>query len=408
MLVSLLSMSKLQQPIYLDYHATTPVDPIVLDEIMPYFSGNFGNPASRSHPFGWKASEAVEIARERIADLISVRKEEIYFTSGSTEGLNFAIKGLAENLYSKGKHIITVSTEHHAVLDPLNWLSKKGFEVLKLQVDPNGIIDLQQLSDSIRKDTIMVVAMWANNETGVIHDVKAIGDICKNKGVAFVCDATQAVGKIPVNATESNIDVLTISAHKMYGPKGSGAVYVAKNEKKLKPDPLIHGGGHEKGYRSGTLNVPGIVGLGSASVLSKKNQSEFSRIAALRDVFENNLLSTIEMAGVNGSRERRLPTVSNIKVPFVDSQAVMTKLRTKISISSGSACSSADPSPSHVLLAMGLSPDEAKSSFRVSLGRPTTVEEITLATQWLIEAIEEYRSESPLWQLYKQGINVPE
>lgn len=401
-------MSKLHQPIYLDYHATTPVDPSVMEEMMPYFSGHFGNPASRSHPYGWKASEAVEIARERIADLISVKKEEIYFTSGTTEGLNFAIKGLAENLSSKGKHIITVSTEHHAVLDPLAWLSKKGFEVLKLQVDMTGLIDLQQLDDSIRKDTIMVVVMWANNETGVIHDVQSIGELCKKKGIAFICDGTQAVGKLPVHPSESNIDVLTISAHKMYGPKGSGAIYVAKNEKKLKPDPLIHGGGHEKGYRSGTLNVPGIVGLGAASVLSKSYQHEFSRIAILRDEFENNLLSSIEMAGVNGSRDQRLPTVSNIKVPFVDSQAVMTKLRTRISISSGSACSSADPSPSHVLLAMGLSQDKAKSSFRVSLGRPTTREEITLATQWLIEAVEEYRSESPLWQLYKQGINVPE
>src|SRR5688500_3528873 len=251
--------------------------------------------------------------------------------------------------------------------------------------------------------------MWANNETGVIQDIKSIGDICRNKGVAFICDATQTVGKIPVSVIESGIDILAMSAHKMYGPKGSGAIFIAKNEKKIKPEALIHGGGHEMGIRSGTLNVPGIVGLGAASKLCKEMlTTEMSRIKSLRDKFEERIISSVEGVQVNGSHEHRLPTVTNLKVLHVDSEAVMTKLRTKIAISSGSACSSADPSPSHVLLAMGLSAPEAKGSFRISLGRPTTEEEITTAADWLKEAIEEYRSQSPVWQMFKQGINIPD
>lgn len=400
-------MERPQQPIYLDYHATTPVDVRVLEAMMPYFSEKFGNPASRSHPYGWQASEAVEIARTRVAELISVSKEEIYFTSGATEGLNMAIKGLAENLSSKGKHIITVSTEHSAVLDPLNWLAKKGYEVLKLNVDHLGLIDLEQLKNSIRIDTIMVVVMWANNETGLIQDIKSIGEICSHLAIAFVCDATQAVGKIPIAPKDHGVDILVMSAHKMYGPKGCGAIYISKNEKKLKPDALIHGGGHEMGYRSGTLNVPGIVGLGAASkLIAEFSFKDMSDIEMLRSKFESIIFSSVEEVEINGSSAHRLPTVSNLKVLHVDSQAVMTKLRTKLSISSGSACSSANPSPSHVLLAMGLSASEAKGSFRISLGRPTTMKEIEIAAGWLSEAINEYRSQSPVWQMFKQGINM--
>ncbi len=400
-------MAKIQKPVYLDYHATTPVDTRVLEAMLPYFTEYFGNPASRSHPFGWQASEAIEMARSQVSNLLNVTPHDLFFTSGSTEGLNMAIKGMAESLSHKGKHIISIATEHHAVLDPLHWLGHKGYEVTLLPVDVNGMPDHDQLKSSIRKDTIMVIAMWANNETGVIHDMKSIGQICRDKGVALICDGTQAVGKVKVNPQEMGIDMLVLSAHKMYGPKGTGAVYINTKEKKLKPEPLIHGGGHEMGFRSGTLNVPGIVGLGVASQLRQSNMgADMERIKSLRDKFENKLLSTLEHVSVNGSLNQRLYTVSNLKVAKVDSQAVMTKLRTKLAISSGSACSSSDPSPSHVLIAMGLSAEEAKGSFRISLGTPTTSEEIDLAAKLLSEAISAYRAESPVWQLFKQGIEL--
>jgi len=403
----LYTMGGFQKPIYLDYHATTPVDPRVLEAMLPYFTTNFGNPASRSHPYGWQASEAVELARHQVSNLLNVSSKDIFFTSGSTEGLNMAIKGLSESLSYKGKHLVTITTEHHAVLDSLHWLSNKGFEITKIPVDHHGLLDLDILKSAILKDTIMVIAMWANNETGVCHDMKAIGDICRNADVALICDATQAVGKIKVNPTEMGIDMLVLSAHKMYGPKGTGAIYINRKEKKLKPEALIHGGGHEMGFRSGTLNVPGIVGLGTASSLRQAIlEEDIIFIGALRDEFEQSMLSGLEYVSINGSEAHRLPTVSNLKVDFVDSQAIMTKLRSKLAISSGSACSSADPAPSHVLLAMGLSPEEAKGSFRISLGNPTSREEIELASLWLTEAIEEYRSESPVWQMFKQGIDV--
>jgi len=398
-------MQVFQKPIYLDYHSTTPVDSRVLESMMPFFSEHFGNPASRSHPYGWKASEAIELARLQVADLLSVEREEIFFNSGSTEGLNMAIKGLAETLVYKGKHIVTVTTEHHAVLDPLAWLTKKGFEITRLEISSQGALDYQKLREALRNDTIMVIVMWANNETGVIHDVDAIGKICQENKVAFVCDATQAVGKLTVHPKTNGIDILVLSAHKIYGPKGSGAIYIARNEKKLKPEALIHGGGHELGYRSGTLNVPGIVGLGSAAVLAKTLEDN-KKIKELRDHFENSILSSLENVEINGSIEHRLPTVSNIKIGFVDSQAIMTRLRTKVSMSSGSACSSADPAPSHVLLAMGLTQNEAKGSLRISLGRPTTKEEVNNISNLLIEAIHEYRLQSPVWQMFKKGIDV--
>jgi len=394
-------------PIYLDYHATTPVDPRVLESMMPYFTRHFGNPASRSHPYGWKASEAVEIARKQVSDLLEVSDQDIIFTSGSTEGLNMAIKGLSDSLSYKGKHIITIATEHPAVLDPLDWLSKKGFEITKVAVNGAGMIDPDQLKSYIRKDTIMVVAMFANNETGVCHDMTALGEICRSFGIPLICDATQAVGKISVKPIEKGIDILVLSAHKIYGPKGTGTIYINTKEKKLKPEALIHGGGHEKGFRSGTLNVPGIVGLGTAAHLRKISMKEDSvSIGKLRDQFEHSMLSTLEYVKVNGSLDHRLPTVSNIRVAMVDSQAIMTKLRTKLAISSGSACSSANPAPSHVLLAMGLTGDEAKASFRISLGSPTTKQEMDTATAMLIESINEYRSESPVWQMFKQGVEM--
>lgn len=393
-------------PVFLDYHSTTPVDPAVLEAMMPFFNEHFGNPASRSHPYGWKASEAVELARKHVAQLINARPEEIIFTSGATEALNLAIKGLAEKLSHKGRHIIASSTEHNAVLDPLKWLAKKNYEVTLLPVDKNGLLDPGQLEQACRPDTILCLTMWANNETGVIQDLDSIGEICNKKGIAFVCDATQAAGKIEMDAPAKKIDLLALSAHKMYGPKGTGALYVAKNEKKLKPEAIIHGGGHEQGLRSGTLNVTGIVGFGAAALRAKDCSDDMVRIAELRDKFESEILTQVELSSVNGAAGKRLPTVTNILVKHVDSQAVMTRLRTKLAISSGSACSSSDPSPSHVLLAMGLTHEEAKGSFRISLGRPTTEEEMTNAARWLIAAIEEHRAQSPVWQMYKSGMKL--
>lgn len=399
-------MSLPKTPVYLDYHATTPVDATVLESMLPWFTRDFGNPASRSHVYGWKASEAIEIARGQIADLLHADSKSIIFTSGSTEGLNMAIKGLAETSGQIGKHIITVATEHHAVLDTVDWLNRKGYEISMLPVDRNGILDTEQLRHAIRDDTIMVIVMWANNETGVIQDIKEIGLLCHQAGVPLVCDATQAAGKIDIDLSRIPVDILTISAHKMYGPKGAGALYINPSMK-VKPAALIHGGGHERGYRSGTLNVPGIVGLGAASVLRKENlYADQDRILPYRDLFEKAILSALEEVYINGHVGDRLHTVSNLKVRFVDSQAVMSRFRSDLAISSGSACSSANPEPSHVLLAMGLTPAEAKGSFRISLGVPTTQAEIEIAARIFIEAVEAERAQSPVWQMVKQGIDL--
>lgn len=393
-------------PVYLDYHATTPVDARVLESMLPWFTRDFGNPASRSHAYGWKASEAVEIARSQVADLLNTDSKSIIFTSGSTEGLNMAIKGLAENSGHIGKHIITVATEHHAVLDTIDWLNRKGYELSILPVDGNGILDIEHLRNTIRNDTIMVIVMWANNETGVVQDIKEIGLLCHQAGVPLVCDATQAAGKIDIDLVKIPVGMLAISAHKMYGPKGVGALYINPSMK-VKPAALIHGGGHERGYRSGTLNVPGIVGLGSASALRKENLlGDQDRLLQLRDQFEKSILAALEEVSANGHVCDRLHTVSNLKVRFVDSQAVMSRFRSDLAISSGSACSSANPEPSHVLLAMGLTPAEAKGSFRISLGVPTTLAEIEIAARIFIEAVEAERAQGPVWQMFKQGMDV--
>ena len=393
-------------PVYLDYHATTPVDARVLESMLPWFTRDFGNPASRSHVYGWKASEAVEIARSQVADLLNTDSKSIIFTSGSTEGLNMAIKGLAENSGHIGKHIITVATEHHAVLDTVDWLNRKGYEISILPVGSNGMLDTEQIKHAIRNDTIMVIVMWANNETGVVQHIKEIGLLCHQAGVPLVCDATQAAGKMDIDLSQIPVDILTISSHKMYGPKGVGALYINPSMK-VKPAALIHGGGHERGYRSGTLNVPGIVGLGAASVLRKENlHADQGRILKYRDLFEKTILSCLEEVSINGHADDRLHTVSNLKVRFVDSQAVMSRFRSDLAISSGSACSSANPEPSHVLLAMGLTPAEAKGSFRISLGVPTTLAEIEIAARIFIEAVEAERAQSPVWQMFKQGIDV--
>ncbi|MBK9104921.1 MAG: cysteine desulfurase [Saprospiraceae bacterium] len=394
------------KPIYLDYHATTPVDPKVLEAMLPWFTEHFGNPASRSHPYGWQGSEAVEVAREQIARLINVQSKDIIFTSGATEGLNMAIKGLAESSGHTGKHIITVATEHHAVLDTVDWLRQQGYDITILPVDGYGILDPDQLKSAIRMDTIMAIVMWANNETGVIQDISNIGALCKESGIPLICDATQAAGKIDIDPLKNHLDILAISAHKLYGPKGTGAVWINPSMR-VKPAALIHGGGHERGFRSGTLNVPGIVGFGVASELRlQQMHTDQLRIGKYRDQFEKAILSSLEEVTINGDQQNRLPTVSNLKVGFVDSQSVMTRFRSQLAISSGSACSSANPEPSHVLLAMGLRPVEAKGSFRISLGTPTTAGEVEQAARIMIEAIEAERAQSPVWQMFKQGIDL--
>ena len=399
-------MNSFKAPIYLDYHSTTPVDPRVLEAMLPYFSLRFGNAASRSHSYGWQADEAVEIARRYLADLLQVNDRDLFFTSGATEGLNMLIKGTVDASRKKGTTIITFATEHHAVLDVCQWLGTKGYEIKILPVQPDGSLDLQKFKSTINKDTILVAAMWANNETGVIHDIEALASICREVDVPLICDATQAVGKITVHPKEVGVDMMVFSAHKFYGPKGIGAVYI-NPDLKVKPTPLLHGGGHEKGFRSGTLNVPAIVGMGEAAIICiHEMNSDMTRIKSLRDDFEKNVLSEIEEVKINGDTEHRLPTVSNLCVRLTDSEAVMTKFRHKLAISSGSACSSANPEPSHVLLAMGLSEEDAKASYRFSLGRMSTQDELKEASKIFMEAILDHREHSPMWDMHKNGIDI--
>jgi len=399
-------MNQPKAPIYLDYHASTPVDPKVLEAMLPYFDVRFGNAASRSHSYGWQASEAVEIARKQVADLLAVHAQDLVFTSGATEGLNMLIKGIADANSKNGKHIITFCSEHHAVLDVAEWHRTKGYDISALPVNADGSIDIDVLRKEIRRDTILVSAMWANNETGVIHDVASIGALCKEKNIPFICDATQAVGKIEVHPSEMGIDAMACSAHKFFGPKGIGVVYLNPSLK-INPTPLIHGGGHEHGFRSGTLNVPAIVGMGmAAKICDSQMKLDTERIQKWRDRFEKNVMSELEEVKINGNDQHRLSTVSNLCVRLTESQAVMTKFRSKLAISSGSACSSADPAPSHVLLAMGLSEADAKASYRFSFGRPTTEEEVKKAASIFIEAVKEYRSHSPIWEMHKNGIDI--
>jgi cysteine desulfurase len=398
----------METPIYLDYHATTPVDPLVLEAMLPWFSMQYGNPASRSHSFGWQADEAVSIARRQIATLLQVDDRGIYFTSGATEGINQLLKGIAESHGQHKKHIISFATEHRAVLDTLHWLSTRGFEIQILPVTHEGNPDLDQFAEAIRTDTLFATAMWANNETGVINDMTTLAAICNEKEVTLISDATQAVGKIEVHPTTVGVDMIAFSAHKLYGPKGVGAVYIDPASK-LKPAALIHGGGHENGLRSGTLNVPGIVGLGAAAKFAMNLAVyERPRIGSLRDDIESELINSLEGVTVNGNVNNRLHTVSNLQITWTDSQAIMSSFRNKLAIAAGSACSAADPSPSHVLLAMGLSPTQAKGSIRISLGRYTTADDVTNAAQLIIRAVNEYRTTSPAWNMYKQGLITEE
>lgn len=386
----------LKLPVYLDYNATTPCDPRVLEVMLPYFTEHFGNAASRQHSFGWSAEEAVDVAREQVAALIGADKTEIVFTSGATEGVNLAIKGVFETYGSKGNHIITTETEHKAVLDTCKHLEKQGAAVTYLPVDNEGLIDLKALETAITDQTILIAVMYANNETGVINPITEIGAIAKKHGVLFFTDATQAIGKIPVDVQQDGIDLLALSAHKLYGPKGVGVLYVRRKQPRVKLIAQLDGGGHEKGMRSGTLNVPGIVGLGKAVELSGAEMAaESKRLSGLRDKLEKALLALDEVH-VNGSISHRLPHVCNISFKYADASRLMMGFNRRIAVSSSSACTSASTEPSYVLKAMGLSDDLAHSSLRFVVGRFTTEEEIDYTIRVVTETVHTLRELSSL------------
>ncbi len=392
--------------IYLDNNATTPVDPRVVDTMLPYFYDKPGNAASRSHPFGWIAEEAVDYAREQVANLINADPKEIIFTSGATESDNLGLKGVFEMYASKGNHIITTRTEHKAVLDTCQKLEKSGGQVTYLEVGPDGLISLEDLKAAITDKTILVCIMWANNETGVIQPMKEIGDICAAKGVLFMSDATQAVGKIPVNPRETGVHIMAFTSHKMYGPKGVGALYVSRKNPRVKVTAQMDGGGHERGMRSGTLNVPGIVGFGKAAEIAKAEMAaDAARLSKLRDKLEAGLCQ-LEETYVNGNKDHRMPHVTNISFKHVEGEGLMMTFNKNIAVSSGSACTSASLEPSYVLVSMGLGDDLAHSSIRFSLGRFTTEEDVDFAVEAVSKGVNHMRDLSPIWEMYKEGIDL--
>ena len=393
--------------IYLDNNATTPTDPRVVEAMLPYFYQMPGNAASRNHPFGWTAENGVDNARTQIADLISVDPKEIIFTSGATESDNLALKGVFEMYARKGNHIITAKTEHKAVLDSCDKIEKMGGKVTYLDVDDKGLINLEELEKAITDKTIMVSIMWANNETGTIQPMKEIGRICEKHGVLFMSDATQAVGKIPVNPKEVGVHLMAFTSHKMYGPKGVGALFVNRKNPRVKVTAQMDGGGHERGMRSGTLNVPGIVGFGKAAALAKEEMDfDAKRLSALRDKLENALSSKLEEVYLNGSKEHRMPHVTNLSFKHVEGEGLMMTFNQNLAVSSGSACTSASLEPSYVLVALGLGDDLAHSSIRFSLGRFTTEEDIDLTIDALEKGVNHMRDLSPIWEMYKEGVDI--
>ena len=392
-------------PIYLDNNATTPMDPRVLDAMVPYFTQKFGNAASRNHAFGWVAEEAVDYAREQVAKIIGATEKEIIFTSGATEADNLAIKGVFEMYQEKGNHIITTVTEHKAVLDTCKHIEKLGGKVTYLPVKEDGLIDLNELEAAMTKETILVSIMYGNNEIGVIQPVKEIAAIAHKHGALFMTDATQAVGKIPVDVNADGIDLLAFSAHKIYGPKGVGALYVRRKGPRVKVTAQMDGGGHERGMRSGTLNVPGIVGFGKACELCiQEMESEAKRLSAMRDRLQS-ALTVLEESYVNGNVEHRLPHVANISFKYVEGEGLMMAMK-DLAVSSGSACTSASLEPSYVLKSLGLSDDLAHSSIRFGLGRFTTDEEVDYAVEVTKKAVTHLRELSPLWEMFKEGIDL--
>jgi cysteine desulfurase len=396
----------LKLPVYLDNNATTPCDPRVVEAMVPYFYENFGNAASRNHPFGWAAEEAVDYAREQVAKLVGADPKEIIFTSGATEADNLAIKGVFEMYASKGNHIITATTEHKAVLDTCKHIEKLGGEVTYLQVKADGLINLNELEAAIKPTTILVSIMYGNNEIGVVQPIREISAIAKKHGVLFFSDAVQAVGKIPVDVQKDGIDLMAFTAHKMYGPKGIGALYVRRKNPRVKVTAQLDGGGHERGMRSGTLNVPGIVGFGKAAELARlEMEQDAKRLSGLRDKLESELLK-IEESYVNGNREYRLPHVTNISFKHVEGEGLLMGFNKNIALSSGSACTSASLEPSYVLKALGLGDDLAHSSLRFGLGRFTTEDQIDYTIEQVTNTVLKLREMSPLWEMYKEGIDL--
>jgi cysteine desulfurase len=396
----------LKFPIYLDNNATTPMDPRVLEAMLPYFTEKFGNAASRNHSFGWVAEEAVDYAREQVAKLINADPKEIIFTSGATEADNLAIKGVHEMYASKGNHIITCTTEHKAVLDTCKHIEATGGVVTYLPVQADGLIDLKELEAAITDKTILIAIMYGNNETGVIQPIREISAIARKHGVLFFTDATQAVGKIPVDVNADGIDLMSFSAHKIYGPKGVGALYVRRKNPRVKVTAQMDGGGHERGMRSGTLNVPAIVGFGKACELCMNEmEAEGKRLSKMRDRLELSMLE-LEEAYVNGNTEHRLPHTANISFKYVEGEGLMMGFNKEIALSSGSACTSASLEPSYVLKALGLGDDLAHSSLRFGLGRFTTDEQVDYTINAVKGTVTKLREMSPLWEMFKEGIDL--
>jgi len=394
----------MQLPVYLDYSATTPVDPRVVDKMVPYLREHFGNPASRSHAYGWEAEQAVEEAREQVARLVNADPREIIWTSGATESSNLAIKGAAHFYKDKGRHLVTVKTEHKATLDAMRELEREGYEVTYLDVRDDGLLDLEAFKAALRPDTILVSVMFVNNEIGVIQDIAAIGEICRGRAIVFHCDAAQATGKVVIDLAQLKVDLMSFSAHKTYGPKGIGALYV-RRKPRVRLEAQMHGGGHERGLRSGTLPTHQIVGMGEAFRIAREEMgAESERIRMLRDRLLKGL-SEIEEVYVNGDLERRVPHNLNMSFNYVEGESLIMAIK-DIAVSSGSACTSASLEPSYVLRALGRSDELAHSSIRFSIGRFTTVEEIDFAVDLIKRKVAKLRDLSPLWEMYKEGIDL--
>ncbi len=393
-------------PVYMDNHATTPVDPRVLEAMLPYFTNQFGNAASRNHSFGWQAEQGVDTAREQVAALINATPKEIIFTSGATESDNLAIKGVAEMYREKGNHIITAVTEHKAVLDTCKRLEKHGCQVTYLPVSKEGLIDLDELRAAITDKTVLITIMYANNEIGVLQPIEEIGKIAKEKKVLFHTDAVQAAGKVPFDVQKMNVDLASISAHKMYGPKGVGALYVRRRNPRVQLSAIIDGGGHERGMRSGTLNVPGIVGFGAACEVAQKEMPvEMERLRGLRDRLHQGITSRLDEIYPNGSMEHRLPHNLNVSFAYVEGESLLMGIN-DIAVSSGSACTSATLEPSYVLKALGVGEDLAHTSIRFGIGRFNTEEEVDYVVDRLVETVSRLRELSPLYEMAKEGVDI--
>jgi cysteine desulfurase len=393
-------------PIFLDYHSTTPMDPVVLETMLPYFTQTFGNAASRNHEYGWTAEAAVEKARAQVAALIGASDKEMIFTSGATESNNLALQGVAEMYKEKGRHIITSPIEHKAVLDTCQYLESIGFEVTTLPVDQYGRVSAEDVARAIRPDTILVSVMFANNEIGTINPIAEIGKVCKERGVLLHTDAVQACGKIPVDVEKMGIDLLSMTAHKMYGPKGVGALYVRRRNPRVRLAPLVHGGGHERGMRSGTLNVPGIVGFGKAAEIAKARlELDTAHSTRLRDKLWNAIRSRVDEVHLNGHPIERLPHNLNVSFAYVEGESLMMGIK-ELAVSSGSACTSASLEPSYVLKSIGVGDELAHSSIRFSVGRNTTDEEIDFAIERVVATVKKLRELSPLYEMVKEGVDL--